>query len=182
MNSGDVTYSMNLDAGPFERVIGDLEARALRFGTVLNGALRAAVVDGRDLENVLRGVADRLRAIALDAALKPLDDLFGMAASTLIEGTAGRIVPFAKGGVVSAPTYFPMGDDTGLMGEAGAEAILPLSRGSDGRLGVATRGEARFPAQIVFNVTARDAASFQKSEAQITAMLARAVGRGRRGL
>ncbi|WP_209279370.1 phage tail tape measure protein [Parasedimentitalea huanghaiensis] len=48
----------------------------------------------------------------------------------------GRVSAFAKGGVVSAPTYFPLRGGTGLMGEAGPEAILPLSRGSGGKLGV----------------------------------------------
>ena len=43
------------------------------------------------------------------------------------------IVPFARGGVVNSPTM-------SLMGEAGPEAILPLKRGSDGRLGVAANG------------------------------------------
>lgn len=43
------------------------------------------------------------------------------------------IVPFARGGVVNSPTI-------SLMGEAGAEAILPLKRGADGRLGVAANG------------------------------------------
>ncbi len=67
------------------------------------------------------------------------------------------------------------------MGEAGAEAILPLKRGSDGALGVAADGGGQ-PVQVVFNVTAQDAASFRKSEGQIAAMLARTVARGRRGL
>jgi phage-related minor tail protein len=93
----------------------------------------------------------------------------------------GRIVPFADGGVVSTPSYFPLGGQIGLMGEAGSEAILPLRRGSDGSLGVATNGQS-FPVNVVFNVTAQDAASFRKSEAQITGMLARAVSRGTRGL
>jgi phage-related minor tail protein len=65
------------------------------------------------------------------------------------------------------------------MGEAGSEAILPLRRGSDGSLGVAAAGKAG-PVNVVFNVTAQDAASFRKSEAQITGMLARAVSRGTR--
>ena len=44
---------------------------------------------------------------------------------------------FAKGGIVSRPTLFGYGGGkTGLMGEAGTEAILPLSRGSGGDLGV----------------------------------------------
>ena len=47
------------------------------------------------------------------------------------------IVPFAQGGVVSQPTIFPYAKGgIGLMGEAGPEAIMPLKRGSDGRLGV----------------------------------------------
>lgn len=91
------------------------------------------------------------------------------------------ITPFADGGVVASPAFFPMGGGLGLMGEAGAEAILPLKRGSDGALGVAAPGGGG-GAQIVFNVTATDAASFRKSEGQIAAMLARSVGRGQRGL
>jgi len=46
------------------------------------------------------------------------------------------VIPFANGGVVTRPTLFPFAGGTGLMGEAGAEAILPLSRGSNGNLGV----------------------------------------------
>ena len=51
-------------------------------------------------------------------------------------GVPGRVQAFASGGIVSQPTYFPMPDGAGLMGEAGAEAIMPLKRGSDGRLSV----------------------------------------------
>jgi len=56
----------------------------------------------------------------------------------------GRVVPFAGGGVVSRATTSPMaGGRTGLMGEAGPEAILPLTR-INGQLGVAAeRGEGR---------------------------------------
>lgn len=43
---------------------------------------------------------------------------------------------FAKGGIVDAPTYFPFSKGVGLMGEAGPEAIMPLKRGKDGKLGV----------------------------------------------
>ncbi len=46
------------------------------------------------------------------------------------------IVPYAKGGIVNSPTLFPFAKGVGLMGEAGPEAIMPLKRGSDGRLGV----------------------------------------------
>ncbi len=50
--------------------------------------------------------------------------------------SGGNVTAFADGGVVSSPTLFPMASGVGLMGEAGPEAIMPLSRGSDGKLGV----------------------------------------------
>lgn len=43
---------------------------------------------------------------------------------------------FASGGIVNRPTLFAFAGGTGLMGEAGPEAIMPLSRGRDGNLGV----------------------------------------------
>jgi len=53
----------------------------------------------------------------------------------------GQVVPYANGGVVQGPTQFPMsGGRTGLMGEAGPEAIMPLQRGKDGKLGVQADG------------------------------------------
>ena len=53
----------------------------------------------------------------------------------------GQVVPYANGGVVGGPTTFPMsGGRTGLMGEAGPEAIMPLKRGKDGKLGVQADG------------------------------------------
>lgn len=54
---------------------------------------------------------------------------------------SGSVTPFAAGGVVSSATMFPMsGGKTGVMGEAGPEAIMPLSRGPDGSLGVKATG------------------------------------------
>jgi phage-related minor tail protein len=159
-------------------VMADLEGRSQRFGAALTGALRSAAVGGKGLEDVLRGLGSRLSDIALSAGLKPLENALGK----VIGGMVGSVVPFAEGGVVRSPSFFPMGGgDLGLMGEAGAEAILPLRRGPDGALGVAAAGGGG-AAQIVFNVTATDAASFRRSEGQITAMLARSVGRGQRGL
>jgi len=57
--------------------------------------------------------------------------------------SGGNIVPYADGGVVGSPTTFPMaGGRTGLMGEAGPEAIMPLKRGKNGKLGVQAEGGA----------------------------------------
>ena len=48
----------------------------------------------------------------------------------------GKVTPYASGGVVSSPTFFPMAKGTGLMGEAGPEMIAPLFRDSKGDMGV----------------------------------------------
>lgn len=56
---------------------------------------------------------------------------------------ANSIIPFANGGIVSKPTFFKFANggamSAGVMGEAGPEAIMPLKRGADGKLGVAAR-------------------------------------------
>ena len=64
----------------------------------------------------------------------------------------GQVKAYASGGVVGGPTYFPMsGNKTGLMGEAGPEAIMPLKRGKDGKLGVATDGGGSQTVTVVQN-------------------------------
>ncbi len=57
-------------------------------------------------------------------------------------GLLGSLFKFAGGGIVSGPTLFPMANGAGLMGEAGPEAIMPLSRNSRGQLGVIAQGMA----------------------------------------
>ncbi|MBW2645087.1 MAG: phage tail tape measure protein [Deltaproteobacteria bacterium] len=52
----------------------------------------------------------------------------------------GNLLPFAKGGIVSLPTVFPMAQGAGLMGEDGPEAVMPLKRTSSGDLGVVSNG------------------------------------------
>jgi tape measure domain-containing protein len=61
----------------------------------------------------------------------------------------GNVIPFARGGVVDRPTLFGMAGGTGLMGEAGAEGILPLKRGANGRLGVESFGGSRGGQQVM---------------------------------
>ena len=176
------------DTTPFETALANLGSLSENFGTQLTGALKSAAVSGKSLDDVLRRIGLNLAGMALEQGLKPLQGLVGSMFSGLLGGLGnvlpfakGGVVPFASGGIVSAPTYFPAGRNIGLMGEAGAEAILPLQRTADGRLGVAAGGGGG-GMQIVFNVTTPDAASFRKSEAQISGMLARAVSRGTRTL
>ena len=67
--------------------------------------------------------------------------IFPFANGGVIQG-GKQVQAYANGGVVGGPTYFPMaGGKTGLMGEAGPEAIMPLKRGKGGKLGVEASGD-----------------------------------------
>lgn len=53
----------------------------------------------------------------------------------------GSVIPFATGGIFNSPQTFPMsGGNIGLLGEAGPEAIMPLTRGANGKLGIMAQG------------------------------------------
>lgn len=84
-----------------------------------------------------------------------------------------QIKAFADGGVVSGPTTFPMsGGKTGLMGEAGPEAIMPLKRGSDGKLGVYVQGGSSKEAPVVINQTFNFQANGDESVKKLIAQAA----------
>jgi hypothetical protein len=164
--------------------------RSLERG--LRRAIDGVVLDGATLSDALGQVARGLADTAYSAAVKPVtghvaglladaaQGVFGASAFADGAGFAqGRVMPFASGGVVREATRFPMRGGTGLMGEAGPEAILPLARGADGKLGVQAAGAAR-PAAVTINVTTPDVEGFRRSRTQIAAEMSRALARGQR--
>lgn len=171
------------------RDLGHLE-RGFSHG--LRTAFDGLVLEGRSLTDVLGGLAEKMVNTAYSAAVNPVTGHFGglladglnAAVSGLMpfaDGgsfSQGRVMPFAKGGVVSSPTSFPMRGGTGLMGEAGPEAIMPLARGADGRLGV--QAAAGGAVTVNMNITTPDVQGFQRSRAQIAAQMARVLGRSER--
>jgi phage-related minor tail protein len=160
----------------------DLSRLADSFGNKLVTSLAGAVIHGRKLSDVFRGLALSMANQALSMAIKPLGNLLGGLFANA-KGNAfmnGRVTPFADGGIVNSPVMFPLRGGTGLMGEAGPEAIMPLSRGSDGKLGVRMGGAAA--SNVTVNISTPDAQSFRQSQAQVAAMVARAVERGQRNL
>ena len=91
----------------------------------------------------------------------------------------GNVVPFANGGVVTRPSLFPMsGGQTGLMGEAGPEAIMPLKRGRDGKLGVSAEGSGSVVQHFHFNLAANGDDSVKRIVAQAAPQIVEAAKAG----
>lgn len=162
----------------------------------ISGGLRKAfdglIFDGMKLNDALKTVANTIVDSVYSIAIKPVTGALG---GLLAQGVAGvmgagmpfanggtfsqgRVMPFAKGGIVSSPTGFPMRGGMGLMGEAGPEAIMPLTRGPDGRLGVQAAGGRAV--NVVMNITTPDVQGFQRSQSQVAAQVSRALSRGQR--
>jgi hypothetical protein len=133
------------------------------------GNLFSSITEGAD--GAINALASLLEQIAQVQLYNGMIGLLGQTSwgSGLVSGLGSLLTPVkaaAKGDVfsgpgisaysgqiVSQPTLFPFAEGTGLMGEAGPEAILPLTRGTDGRLGVQASGaEQSQPTEINVNV------------------------------
>lgn len=156
---------------------------ATGFARAMSRALADATAGGKKFDDVLRQLALRLSDMTLAQAFQPLARNIAGGFGDFFGGvkTSG-LTAFAAGGVISAPTYFPLGPGGfGVAGEAGPEAILPLARGRDGRLGVAMGGVGA-ATNVSVHIATPDAESFRRSDAYITGQIVRAVARGQRSL
>jgi phage-related minor tail protein len=189
--SPTLTVVIDADTSPLQQQLADAARLGTRFSNTLGNAFVDIALRGKGLGDVLRSLTLSLSELALKAAFKPLTDALGGSLAGLVTGgdafAKGGVVPgpmpvpFAAGGVISSPISFPLaGNQLGVAGERGAEAILPLTRGPDGSLGV--QANAGGGVNVTFNVSTPDAASFQRSETQLAALLARAVAQGQRNL
>ena len=94
---------------------------------------------------------------------------------------SGNVIPFSKGGIVSSPMLFPLADGTGLMAEDGAEAIMPLKRGKDGKLGIESSGTSNV-INININVSGTDGnpEAIRRSAGQVAQAAGNATSRAMR--
>ncbi|MBX9710091.1 MAG: phage tail tape measure protein [Xanthobacteraceae bacterium] len=173
----------------------DLELTASSFSRAMTQAFAVSITGGKQFDDVLKSLTLRLSSMSINLALKPVQAGIAGGLNSLISGltgtsgggtpnfaaAAGAIKPFASGGVIGAPAYFPlMQGGVGLAGEAGPEAIMPLRRGPDGRLGVAGAGGG--VSNVTIQIATPDPGSFRRSESYITGQIARAVVRGQRSM
>lgn len=200
---GDTMAATEADVTAFSRSLTQVQGAAVAatrdlgalergFSRGLRQAIDGLVLQGKGLGDIVAGLGQAMGRTAYAAAVNPVaDHMGGLMAGAVNGATAalipfahggsfsqGRVMPFAKGGIVSTPTTFAMRGGTGLMGEAGPEAIMPLARGPDGRLGV--RGGGGRPVNVAVNITTPDATGIQRSRSQLAALLSRAVAQGAR--
>ncbi len=181
------TSAVAADLSSIRAAMDGVDLSAARVSRTLARAFSDALTQGRAFEDTLKQIGARLSAMALESALKPAVQGVGSALTNALSGLLGGggvsipVTPFAEGGVVAAPTFFGASGGLGLMGERGAEAIVPLSRGPDGRLGLAAPRDQHAVA-VTVNISTPDVEGFRRGQGQIEAALARAVARGRRGL
>ena len=196
MSFVDDADGLNFAEGEWDRTSDRMRRRAdalslsaAQFARVMSKAFGDATAGGKQFDDMLKSMALRLSSLAVQQAFKPLTGVLTGGIETVFKGVLGSgsgassaVTPFASGGVIGAPSYFPMSGGTlGLAGEAGPEAIMPLARGPNGRLGVGFAGGAT-AANVTVQIATPDAASFRRSEAYITGQIARAVARGQRSL
>lgn len=148
-----------------DAIAEELGSKIDGYGKELSGALVDFALNTDDAsssfsdfaESVLRNVAEMVTQMLI---MEPLmrnikasisgassaggiggffSSLFGSAKGNVFN--MGAPMAFANGGLVTEPTVFPMANGgVGLMGEAGTEAIMPLQRDAQGRLGVSAEG------------------------------------------
>jgi len=197
---GSVTALTDAFDGQLRQMRGTLDATTRDLGNLergFSGGLRRAfdglVFDGRSLSDAFSTLAQAMSRTVYNNAMKPVTDHFGGILAGGVNAlvgnmmpfekggafSGGRVTPFAKGCVVGAATVFPMRGGAGLMGEAGPEAIMPLTRAADGSLGVRGQSGAQ-SVNVTMNIQTPDIEGFQRSQSQIAASMSRALSRGQR--
>ncbi len=143
LSSGIDETGLTNALGRVDLRMNEIQRSAAAFGRTMSAAFSQSILGSRNFEDVLKQLSVRLSDIALRMAFKPIESaltgglgaLFGggnSSSQNLFMAASGAIKPFASGGVIGTPTYFPLRTGgIGLAGEAGPEAILPLSMSRD---------------------------------------------------
>lgn len=140
-NSIDKTKELNKET---EKTNGLFESIKSTVATGLANAIEGLIDGTKSLSESLSGVLRQVASLFLQAGTSSLFGSIFPSANGNVFAQNG-IVPYAKGGYIGRPTM-------ALMGEAGPEAVLPLRRGANGKLGVESSGTGA--SNVVVNVDA----------------------------
>lgn len=187
------SYLFTADTQKAQTEIKALSLSADQLSRKMVSAFDQIIFKGRDVEDVFKSLALNLARSTFHQAISPLQKGIGQSLGFDAGGLIQSIFGFAKGGIISSgiggagggvvnsPIGFPLqGAGLGIAGEAGPEAILPLTRGPNGELGV--RASEGAPLAITINISTPDIESFRRSEGEIAAQMQRIVSRGNRNL
>ena len=141
-----------------EEAASQQEQLANFIGNSMENAMMG-IVDGTvSVKDAFKSMASEIikelyRVLVVQQMVNAAKGFFGItAADGAVVSGGSEVKAYANGGVVSGPTTFPMaGGKTGLMGEAGPEAIMPLKRGANGKLGVQMEGGGGDTINVVQN-------------------------------
>lgn len=127
----------------FDKFMDELNQKMDEWADRLTDAIVEFVKTGKaSFKDFVDSVLEDLLRLSISNFV--VEPIFGAIQGAFAKGAAfsgGNVIPFAKGAVIGGPTLFPMsGKSTGLMGESGPEAVMPLKRAANGDLGVSSTG------------------------------------------
>jgi hypothetical protein len=166
-----------------QAVIEEAQAKRVALENSITQAMETgfmAMIDGTmSVKDAFKSMAAEIikelyRVLVVQQMVNAAKGFFGFEDGGAFSG-GSQIEAYADGGVVGSPTTFPMaGGKTGLMGEAGPEAIMPLKRGANGKLGVQMEGGSQGNVVInqSFNFQANGDDSVKKLIAQAAPKIA----------
>ncbi len=128
------------EAADLYDVLEELTYRSMKtLEDILVNTALTGKFEWKDMVNSM--IADLTRLLIQATITRPLaQGLLGLFADGGVLSGGQQITAYAKGGIVGTPTIFPMANGMGLMGEEGPEAVMPLARTSNGKLGVHIAG------------------------------------------
>ena len=159
MDEAPINVPISVDTTEFDKALKNMTISSQSFGRAFSSEIQRSIRTGRSFDETLKSLALRLSDMALQAGLKPLESL----TSNILGSVVSSIGSAVSGG----------GSGVGANPFAGSPGVRAAST---------AQVAAAQPMNVVFNVATPDVQGFKKSEGQMSAMLARSVGRARRAL
>jgi hypothetical protein len=159
----ELNILQNQELGRRKQLQDQLNAAGTQWAETIFSGLQSGIREGQKFGDVLKGVGARLLDMIVQfTVMKPLAESIGKSVGGFLGGAGGSsadpvgvlgaiggifggggVTAFANGGVFDSPVAMAgAGGFRGVMAENGPEAIMPLRRGPDGRLGIASTGGA----------------------------------------